>query len=74
MHCILNYPTKNFNANLKMIEDLKKFPNIIGYSDHTLPSKDIFHALSLINWVLELLKNILHLIKNLVMIIIILWI
>lgn len=43
MHCILNYPTKNFNANLKMIKDLKKkFPNnIIGYSDHTLPSKDI---------------------------------
>ena len=43
MHCILNYPTKNSNANLKMIEDLKKkFPNIIiGYSDHTLPSNDI---------------------------------
>ena len=43
MHCILNYPTKNVNANLKMIKDLKKkFPNnIIGYSDHTLPSKDI---------------------------------
>ena len=43
MHCILNYPTKNFNANLKMISDLKKnFPkSIIGYSDHTLPSNDI---------------------------------
>ena len=43
MHCILNYPTKEFNANLKMIDDLKiNFPNnIIGYSDHTLPTKDI---------------------------------
>ncbi len=43
MHCILNYPTKDFNANLKMIDHLKKkFPNnIIGYSDHTLPTRDI---------------------------------
>ena len=41
MHCILNYPTKNINANLGMIESLKKeFPKyIIGYSDHTLPDK-----------------------------------
>ena len=39
MHCILNYPTKKVNANLKMISFLaKKFPNqVIGYSDHTLP-------------------------------------
>lgn len=39
MHCILNYPTKNKDANLRMINSLKKeFPkNIIGYSDHTLP-------------------------------------
>lgn len=41
MHCILNYPTKNSDANLRMITSLKKtFPkNIIGYSDHTLPSR-----------------------------------
>lgn len=39
MHCILNYPTEDKNANLGMIMDLKsKFPDkIIGYSDHTLP-------------------------------------
>ena len=39
MHCILNYPTENQNANLGMIIDLKKqFPSLmIGYSDHTLP-------------------------------------
>ena len=39
LHCVLNYPTKNYNANLGMIKHLKKeFPNnIIGYSDHTLP-------------------------------------
>ena len=41
LHCILNYPTKNSNANLGMIQDLKKeFPNdTIGYSDHTLPGE-----------------------------------
>jgi len=39
LHCILNYPTNEENANLGMIVDLQnKFPNnIIGYSDHTLP-------------------------------------
>jgi len=39
LHCILNYPTKEEDANLGMILDLKKkFPDkIIGYSDHTLP-------------------------------------
>ena len=39
LHCILNYPTDEINANLGMILDLKeKFPNnIIGYSDHTMP-------------------------------------
>ena len=40
LHCILNYPTTNENANLGMIKDLqKKFPDkLIGYSDHTLPN------------------------------------
>jgi sialic acid synthase SpsE len=40
MHCVLNYPTLNENANLGMIKDLQhKFPRqIIGYSDHTLPN------------------------------------
>ncbi len=39
LHCVLNYPTPDKNANLGMILDLKaKFPEkIIGYSDHTLP-------------------------------------
>ena len=39
MHCILNYPTENHDANLRMIESLKKeFSEfLIGYSDHTLP-------------------------------------
>ena len=39
LHCILNYPTENKNANLDMILGLKReFPElIIGYSDHTLP-------------------------------------
>jgi sialic acid synthase SpsE len=39
MHCILNYPTEDENANLGMIQDLReKFSHtVIGYSDHTLP-------------------------------------
>ena len=39
LHCVLNYPTLDENANLGMILDQKiKFPNAIpGYSDHTLP-------------------------------------
>lgn len=39
LHCILNYPTDNANAHLRMIEGLKRaYPgNVIGYSDHTLP-------------------------------------
>lgn len=39
LHCILNYPTLDENANLGMILDQKlKFPQVIpGYSDHTLP-------------------------------------
>jgi N-acetylneuraminate synthase len=40
LHCVLNYPTENHNANLGMILHLReKFPRtLIGYSDHTLPS------------------------------------
>ena len=40
LHCVLNYPTPDENANLGMIKGLiKEFPdNIIGYSDHTLPN------------------------------------
>lgn len=39
LHCVLNYPTSDENANLGMIRGLKEaFPNfLIGYSDHTLP-------------------------------------
>jgi len=39
LHCVLNYPTDDNNANLGMILGLKKaFPDkIIGYSDHTMP-------------------------------------
>lgn len=39
LHCVLNYPTQDKDANLGMIRGLQAaFPeNIIGYSDHTLP-------------------------------------
>ena len=41
MHCVLNYPTPDENANIAMIRDLKRhFPDAtIGYSDHTLPKE-----------------------------------
>lgn len=41
LHCILNYPTVDENANLGMIQSLKNhFPELaIGYSDHTLPKE-----------------------------------
>jgi len=43
MHCILNYPTEDKDANLRMITSLKdEFPNyIVGYSDHTLPNNQM---------------------------------
>ncbi len=39
LHCVLNYPTMDENANLAVITQLsRKFPDtMIGYSDHTLP-------------------------------------
>ena len=48
MHCILNYPTKNENANLRMIKGLQKnFPNnLIGYSDHTIADQKLSSLLA----------------------------
>lgn len=39
LHCILNYPTDNANAHLRMITGLKRaYPDrMVGYSDHTMP-------------------------------------
>lgn len=39
LHCVLNYPTDDANANLAMILDLRRvYPRLaVGYSDHTLP-------------------------------------
>src|SRR3989339_1140773 len=41
LHCVLNYPTADENANLGMIMGLQHaFPDkLIGYSDHTLPNE-----------------------------------
>lgn len=45
LHCILNYPTLDKNANLEMIRHLKLryTNNIIGYSDHTLPDDNMIN-------------------------------
>ena len=39
LHCILNYPTDNANAHLRMITGLQRaYPDrLVGYSDHTMP-------------------------------------
>lgn len=39
LHCVLSYPTDPKNANLRVIETLKKdFPDVrIGFSDHVAP-------------------------------------
>ena len=43
LHCVLNYPTPEENAQLGMIDVLKRvFPDcVIGYSDHVVPDKTI---------------------------------
>lgn len=43
LQCTLNYPCPNENANLNMIDGLRRaFPHLaIGYSDHTHPDPDM---------------------------------
>ena len=43
MHCVLSYPTAAKDANLRVIETLKRvFPDItIGYSDHVAPDDNM---------------------------------
>lgn len=43
LHCILNYPTIDKNAHLRMLMGLRQaFPDrLVGYSDHTLPSSSM---------------------------------
>lgn len=40
-HCVLSYPTDPINANLRIIETLKKtFPDVkVGFSDHVAPDE-----------------------------------
>lgn len=48
MHCILNYPTRNENAHLGMLIDLRnRYPELLlGYSDHTLPNEQMMSLVS----------------------------
>lgn len=41
LHCVLSYPTKPEDANLRMIETLKRvFPDTrVGFSDHVVPDE-----------------------------------
>ena len=43
MHCILNYPTRDENAHLGMLTDLRnRYTDVLlGYSDHTLPNQEM---------------------------------
>lgn len=42
-HCVLSYPTAPENANLRVIQTLKKdFPNVrVGFSDHVAPDESM---------------------------------
>lgn len=42
-HCVLSYPTDPQNANLKVIESLKRiFPDVkVGFSDHVAPDENM---------------------------------
>ena len=44
LHCITIYPTPLEDLNLARIKWLKKFSNFVGFSDHTLVSKDGIRA------------------------------
>lgn len=48
LHCVLNYPTANEHAHLRMIEGLRRaYPALpIGYSDHTLPDDSMTSLVS----------------------------
>lgn len=48
LHCILNYPTENRNAHLRMITGLRnRYPDrLIGYSDHTIPDREMTSLLT----------------------------
>jgi N-acetylneuraminate synthase len=41
MHCVLDYPTRNKDANLSILKTLRtRFPQcLLGYSDHTMPDE-----------------------------------
>ena len=43
LHCVLSYPTAPEDANLRVIETLKRtFPDVrIGFSDHTVPDSNM---------------------------------
>jgi len=43
LHCVLNYPTRDLDAHLRMILGLRHaYPDlIIGYSDHTIPDEEM---------------------------------
>jgi N-acetylneuraminate synthase len=48
LHCILNYPTRNRDAHLRMITGLRqRYPDrLIGYSDHTVPEPSMTSLLT----------------------------
>ena len=53
MHCVSAYPTKNIDANLNCLSNLKKFSPYIGYSDHTIGTEAALVAVSLGSRIIE---------------------
>ena len=60
MHCILNYPTLDNDANLGMIADLKKFPKYKIGSDHTKPDEKLSNLYAATLLGAEIIENILQ--------------
>ena len=62
LHCVLNYPTKNDNAFLGLINKLKdKFKSIpIGYSDHTFQNFNLNIITAWLNGAMVIEKHFTH--------------
>ena len=66
LHCVLSYPTDPANANLRIIETLKKdFPNVgVGFSDHVAPDDTMMTLATAYMLGAEIIEKHLHWTKH----------
>jgi|TARA_B100001063_G_C16751392_1_gene550473 sialic acid synthase SpsE len=53
LHCTSNYPCSYQSVNLNVLEELKKYSSVVGYSDHTLGSLTSCMAVGLGGQIIE---------------------